>query len=1022
MNSVSTGLALVLGRLLTPWCEQIKPNTLDRYVEIGGFQGFNRIRGLSALDVLAELRTSGLRDRGPTAEPVYSNWQRFLRRDDAGVLVVDATQYDDGSESAAFLLYHNPFALIESLLIASSVCGVQKCIIFLPTSLQDLEAVVLNSLESVERSGLGQGKHLDLELVRDASPSIFLTGPRPQTEEAALVQNLETWYHLALMFCLGAAHYNTIGFEGQTGTYLLTVGGGVKNPGLVEAPLGGYLSHVIETLAGGLAPGLVSPVLSLDDGLGGFLPLSKAHIRLAPEEMISAYVTPSPMTVRVLEQDMCIVRMTRKALYRYWQLSGEETSAARVLIAKATRMITQVRLGQAQESHLAELSAVGQEMTAKGLAAAWPLMSSIIHFRDQWLSHIREGLCRAGKCFEDDIPPCQRECPSNIDIPSFIAAIGHEQYEEAIRIISMDNPLPYVCGMVCPAPCEGVCLRGKMDAPIFIRAMKAVAAKHTLATGHYPESYAKADPTGKKIAVVGSGPAGLTAAYFLALRGHEVIVFEAQKEAGGMLRYGIPAYRLPREVLDQEVERILGLDVIVKTSCEVQNLAELRSQGFDAIFLSLGTQISRMIPIEGKDLPFVLGGLDFLKQVRGGENPKVGPRVVVVGGGNVAIDVALTALRQGAHRVDMVCLENRREMPAHSSEIETAHAEGVAIHNSWGPLRVSAGHVFTAQRCTRVFDDRGRFSPQFDPDTNLNIEADHVILAIGQATDLACVEIGSMVGIERGLICADPDTMQTAETGVFAGGDVVYGPRTVAEAIKAGKRAAASIDGSLKGLGLDYSLLEPQRRSQVEPLAVSPDSRINLRRPDMPARDVEDRKGNFLHIELGLTDLMALGESSRCLRCDLCIGCGLCQLVCSELGVEALRLGQTEAGRLVHNDFTRPSNRCVGCGACSRVCPTGAIKLIDESGERQTVITGTIVRKQKLLKCSACGTPYTTRAYLEQMNRRLGPEVAAHLDRLICPTCARIKRSQELGSWPFFAAAATSREQHLQMASGNKMF
>jgi NADPH-dependent glutamate synthase beta subunit-like oxidoreductase/NADH:ubiquinone oxidoreductase subunit F (NADH-binding)/formate hydrogenlyase subunit 6/NADH:ubiquinone oxidoreductase subunit I len=994
-----------LGRVLTPWCEQIKPNTLGRYVEIGGFQGFSRVREMSALDVVAELRTSGLRDRGPTAEPVYRNWQRFLRRHDAGVLVVDATQYDARSESEAFLLNRNPFALVEGLLIASAVCGAEKCFILLPPSLQDLEAVLLNSLEAVQRSGLCQGKHLDLELVRDTSGSIFVNGPESHAGQSALVQNLETWYHLALMFSLGAVRYKTMALEGQTGTYLLTVGGAVKNPGLVEAPLGGDLWTVIETLNGGLAPGSSSSVLALDDGLGGFLPVAKAHLRLAPEEMISAYATPSPTTIWALEKDVCIVEMTRRALYQYWLLSGEETSAARVLIAKATRMVTQVTIGEAQESHLAELSAVGKEMAVRGITAAWPLMSSINHFHDQWVSHVREGQCPSGRCFVREAPPCQRGCPSNIDIPSFLAMIGHREYEEAIRIISMDNPLPYVCGMVCPAPCEGACLRGTMDAPIFIRPMKAVAAKHTLATGgHYPASYTKAEATGRKVAVAGSGPAGLTAAYFLALRGHEVIIFEAQKDAGGMLRYGIPAYRLPREVLDKEVERILRLGVTIKTSYEVQDLGELRTQGFDAIFLALGTQISRMIPIEGKELPFVTGGLDFLKQVRGGEDPKVGPRVVVVGGGNVAIDVALTALRQGAHRVDLVCLENRREMPANSSEIETAHAEGVAIHNSWGPVKVTPDHVFTAQRCTRVFDERGRFSPQFDADTLLNMEADQVILAIGQETDLACVEIGSLVRIDHGLICADPDTMQTAESGVFAGGDVVYGPRTVAEAIKSGKWAAASIDAYLRGSSFDYSGLHPQRRSRVEPLTVGPDARTNLRRPDMPARDVEDRKGNFLHIELGLTDQMALGESSRCLRCDLCIGCGLCQLVCSELGVEALRLGETEAGRLAYTDFTRPSNRCVGCGACSRVCPTGAIKSIDEGGELQTVITGTIVRRQKLLKCRDCGASYTTRAYLDHMKRRVGSDAVAHLDRQICPACARAKRSQELGSWPFFNA------------------
>ena len=217
-----------------------------------------------------------------------------------------------------------------------------------------------------------------------------------------------------------------------------------------------------------------------------------------------------------------------------------------------------------------------------------------------------------------------------------------------------------------------------------------------------------------------------------------------------MLRYGTTRVSVAGEVLDQEVDRIVRLGVTILTSSEVQDLDGLRKQAFDAIFLSLGTQLSRLIPIEGKDLPFVLGGLDFLKSVRGGENPRVGPRRRCRRR-HVAIDVALTAVRQGGRRVDMVCLEKRREMPAHSSEIETALAEGVAMpDNSWGPVRVSPDHVFTAQRCTRVFDERGRFSPTFDPDTILSLDADTVMLAIGQATDLACVEAGSLVGIDAG--------------------------------------------------------------------------------------------------------------------------------------------------------------------------------------------------------------------------------------------------------------------------------
>jgi formate hydrogenlyase subunit 6/NADH:ubiquinone oxidoreductase subunit I len=379
--------------------------------------------------------------------------------------------------------------------------------------------------------------------------------------------------------------------------------------------------------------------------------------------------------------------------------------------------------------------------------------------------------------------------------------------------------------------------------------------------------------------------------------------------------------------------------------------------------------------------------------------------VVVVGGGNVAIDVALSAIRQGGHRVDMFCLEKRREMPASTHEVEQAIAEGVAINNSWGPVKVSGDGVVTFQRCTRVFDERGRFSPQFDSERLFNIKADTVLLAIGQATDLACVEEGSLVETERGMICTD-ETLATNEEGVFAGGDVVHGPQTVVMAIRAGKRGAAAIDAYLKGGKIDPTVGTPLRREDAATLEVGADKRTRLRRADIPYVDVEDRRGNFQHIELGLNDDMAHDEASRCLRCDLCIGCGLCQLVCSEVGAEALRLQDTKADRLAFNDFTRPSTRCIGCGACHQVCPTGAIKVEDEGFHRRTVITGTVVKDHELLHCTKCDKPYMPQVYLDHLKKRVGPATVAHVDRKLCPACAREQRALELAGTPFGVPAA----------------
>jgi ferredoxin len=386
-----------------------------------------------------------------------------------------------------------------------------------------------------------------------------------------------------------------------------------------------------------------------------------------------------------------------------------------------------------------------------------------------------------------------------------------------------------------------------------------------------------------------------------------------------------------------------------------------------------------------------MGGIDFLRAVRSGEHVRVGPRVVVVGGGNVSIDVALTALRQGAKHVDLTSLQKRRDMPASPGEVELAVAEGVQIHAGWGPVRIEEDGKFVLQYCERVKDETGKFEPQFDTNRLLTLEADHVILAVGQGTDLAVLE-GSGVENNRGFVVADPNTRMTSVPGVFAGGDGQHGPRTAVEAIRSGKIAAASIDAWLRGAAMDKETGKPVRREEVAPLLVAATDRSNLRRALMPEKDVEETAGlgNYVKIEEGLTDKMAHNESQRCLRCDICIGCGLCMAACSEMGVEALRMADTKAGRLAYLDFTRPAELCIGCGACTQVCPTGAIHLDDIDGMRRTVITGTVVREQPLLTCSNCGTHTQTKAHRDFVRNRLPDHMAIHLDRELCPVCERL--------------------------------
>jgi NADPH-dependent glutamate synthase beta subunit-like oxidoreductase/ferredoxin len=707
-----------------------------------------------------------------------------------------------------------------------------------------------------------------------------------------------------------------------------------------------------------------------------------------PLSLAAAGVVPAPSTLMVMAEGVCLLRQTRRALYRHWQLADNaEAASVRPMLARAARLVTEITLGRGDAAHLGALDEVALELAAQGLAAAWPLGSSLRHYREQWEQHARRESCPEGLCLERQAAPCHRTCPANIDIPSFIAHIGHGDYRAAIEVIRRDNPLPLTCGLVCPAPCESACVRGGSNGAVFIRPLKAKAAEHCLADGGYPKPEI-APATGKRIGIVGSGPAGLTAAYYLRTFGHEVEILEEQEKAGGMLRYGIPAYRLPPDLLDQELDQIRALGIAIHTSTEVGSLDDFR-KNYDAVFLGLGTQRSRLIPIEGVHQSFVLGGIDFLRTVRSGEPVRVGKHV------------------------HMVSLEKRREMPASPHEIENAVAEGVQLHPGWGPVRIEQEGETTFQFCEQVHDQSGRFDPQFDAARLLTLEADHVILATGQGTDLTILE-GSGVENTHGFILTDPKSLMTKVPGVFAGGDVEHGPRTAVEAIRSGKIAANAIDAWLREAPMDDATGKPVRRADVLPLHVVAGDRTHLPRAVMPERSVEEvlGQGNYVQIEEGLTDAMAHDEARRCLRCDVCIGCGLCMAACSEMGIDALRMADTEAGRLAYFDFTRPAELCIGCGACTQVCPTGAIRIEDKVGlfaggvlgtgttdlVRRTIITGTVVREQPLLTCSECGTPTQTPAHREYIRARLPDHMATLLERELCPSCARQRADRPTGS------------------------
>ncbi len=477
--------------------------------------------------------------------------------------------------------------------------------------------------------------------------------------------------------------------------------------------------------------------------------------------------------------------------------------------------------------------------------------------------------------------PCKATCPAHVSIQGYIALINQGRYREALELFKEEHPFPGICGRVCHHPCEGVCSRNEVDEALAIRYLHRFLADEDRGSleRYIPEVGEERE---EKVAVIGSGPGGLSCAYFLRRRGYRVTVFERLPVAGGMMAVGIPAYRLPREILEDEIEVIRKMGVEIRTNVTFGKditLDSLKADGYKAVFLAIGLHRSRALNVPNEGLEQVLKGVDFLRDAALNREVSLGREVVVIGGGNVAIDVALTALRKGAGHVKLVCLEQRHEMPAWEYEIEEALEEGVEIINGWGPKRFleEDGRLVGIEfkRCTSVFDEQKRFNPQYDESELMTIRCDSSIVAIGQAADLTGLSEQGIPITARGGIEGDPVTLQTSLGWVFAGGDVFYGPRSVVEAVESGKEAAESIHRYLNNLDLkegrkkDWSYVKPDTREEVK-----------KKRVDMRKLSLEERRGNFQEIALGYTEEEARKEAERCLKCGICSECYQCVKAC----------------------------------------------------------------------------------------------------------------------------------------------
>ena len=537
------------------------------------------------------------------------------------------------------------------------------------------------------------------------------------------------------------------------------------------------------------------------------------------------------------------------------------------------------------------------------------------------------------------VPPCREACPAGVDVPRYLRCIREGNYDESLAVIREKIPLPTVCGDACFNPCEDACAYKQFGDPIAIRALKRAAVDRG---GELWKKNKKVAPdTGKKIAIIGAGPAGLTAAYYLKTLGHEVMLYDSFPKPGGMMRYGIPKYRLPEERLDRDIEEImaLGVNFIPNTTIGKEISLDDLKKDYDAILFTIGANASRKVDIEGVDKSGVLWGLDFLRGVAQGQSTAFKGDVIVVGGGNVAIDVALTAKRLGARNVQLVCLEKREEMPAHEWEIARAEEEGVIIHNSWGPRKIMGnGNVEGVEfvKCISVFDKSGNFNPAYDEKVTNILEADNVVLAIGQSSKLDFLQDKSGgISVKGGLIEVDETTLSTGEKGVFAGGDIVTGPASIIDAIAHGRKAAVSIDKYLGGQGIiDEQLAPPEE----EVIILEPIRKVKPR-VQMPLLDVRERSTCFEQVERGLNEDDAVVEAERCLCCDVrefdvvvysenCKECGYCAELCG-LGIFAPADYFNSKG--YRPMVTTNSEKCVGCLRCFYACPDYAIDVREVS-------------------------------------------------------------------------------------------
>lgn len=888
-------------------CGRIDPTKIEEYVALDGYRALSKVlNSMTPDEVVEEIKSSRLRGRGGAGFPTGLKWS-FTRtaKKEPKYVVANADEGDPGAFMDRCLLEGDPHSLVEGMIIAGYAIGAHKGYIYIRAEYPLAVSRLKLAIEQAKEWGLlgddimGSGFVFDIELRMGAGA--FVCGeetallasiegrrgvPRPRPPfpaekgvwgKPSALNNVETLANVPMIIRNDAEWYRSLGTERSGGTKMYSLAGDIENTGLIEVPIGTEMGMIIYDIGGGCKGGKRFKAVQSGGPSGGCIPKEHLNVPVDYDTLDQLGAIMGSGGLVVMDEDTCMVDIARYFLEFCLSESCGKCTPCREGFQRMLEILERITIGEGRDGDIERLEElahiiVDTALCGLGRTGPNPVLSTIRHFREEYEAHIKYKKCPAGVCEALFESPCQNACPAGLDTHGYVALISEGRFGEALALIRERNPFPSVCGRICTHPCEFKCRRGETDDPIALRLLKRFVSDY-MSTA--PKPYQKS-PRGAKVAIVGSGPSGLTAAYHLAMLGYDATVFEALPVAGGMMAVCIPDYRLPKNVLKAEIDAILDLGVEIKTNSRLGEdftLDDLFEQGFKAVYLAIGAQSSMPLRIRGEDLEGVHTGVQFLMDVNLGEKVELGEKIAVIGGGSTAIDSARSAIRLGAGEVIVYYRREREDMTATDEEISEALNEGVRFRFMAVPMKlIGEGGKVARMFCARLqpgeFDSSGRRRPVPVEGQEFMVDVDSVIIAVGQTTDLSFfVSEGELASTQRGTLVVDRDTLETCKMGVFAGGDVVRGPATVIEAIADGIQAALAIDKFLGGNG---ELIEVTRkRARIDEIPFDLEAEIvEQGRVETLLIPPEERVRDFSEFEQGYTLNDVIEEAKRCLHCD----------------------------------------------------------------------------------------------------------------------------------------------------------